>query len=424
MALIAGAVFLGACVPPAPPPPAAQAPSATRAASPVAPSKTDTSTVRVGVNFPRTGPIAALGGLGERALLLAVEEINSAGGIKSLGGRKIEPVFADNEGKPDLAISEQERLIQQEKVVATIGSMTSPTTLTATQVSERHGVPHVVPISTADDITQRGFKWTFRISAKSSEYAQGMLDFLLYLRDEERIPIQRVAVMHEDGDLGESIGAPFEKLASGAGLQMLDRIKYPAAASTDVGALLARVQSLNPDLVIHVGYPIDSALVWNTRRQMNLTRIPFIGVTSGVGTPDFMKAVGNDGAEGTIALSASSSDLRIPRLEGLMKAHQAKYGAPAENNGVHAYQAMWVLKHALETAGSVSPADIRGALVQLRLVEDVVLPQDAVQFDPEGQNHPAMVVLQLRGGRSTSIWPPKFASGKGEFGQFSSLKAR
>src|SRR5688500_1005998 len=79
------------------------------------------STVLVGVNIPRTGPVGPIGALIEPGIRLAVDEINAAGGIRSLGGARLDLRWADNQANPSLAASEEQRLIQQENVALVIG---------------------------------------------------------------------------------------------------------------------------------------------------------------------------------------------------------------------------------------------------------------------------------------------------------------
>jgi len=93
--------------------------------------------VRIGVVLPLSGQFALGGQNVKRGYDLAAEEINKAGGIKALGGAPIELVYADNQGKQEVAIGETERLIQDEKVAAIMGSWHSATTIAGTQAAER-----------------------------------------------------------------------------------------------------------------------------------------------------------------------------------------------------------------------------------------------------------------------------------------------
>src|SRR4030067_3664905 len=119
--------------------------------------------VRVGALYPLTGDLAKLGEENKDGLQLAIDEINAAGGIKSMGGAQIEMVWGDTTGKPEVGISEVERLAQQENVVAIIGAYQSAVTTPATQAAERLSVPFIVSMAVSDKITERGFKYTFRV---------------------------------------------------------------------------------------------------------------------------------------------------------------------------------------------------------------------------------------------------------------------
>src|ERR1700737_954095 len=93
--------------------------------------------VRIGVVVPLSGPFALGGQNVKRGYDMAVEDLNASGGIKALGGAQIELVYADNQGKQDVAIGETERLIQQEKVSAIMGSWHSPTPAPGPKSPER-----------------------------------------------------------------------------------------------------------------------------------------------------------------------------------------------------------------------------------------------------------------------------------------------
>ncbi len=101
--------------------------------------------VKVGVVLPLSGKLAETGADLKRGLEFAVEEINKAGGIKSLGGAKIVLVFGDSAGKPETGAAEAERLITEEKVVAMLGSYQSAVTKTVSEVCERYPCPDAQP---------------------------------------------------------------------------------------------------------------------------------------------------------------------------------------------------------------------------------------------------------------------------------------
>ena len=119
--------------------------------------------VKFGCVFPLTGPVAAYGEGYKRGVDTMVEYINETGGLKSLGGAKLEVVYGDNQMKPSVAASETERLIEQEKVVAVFGVPPSVTTLAASASAERLKTPFLDPTSFADQLCKRGFKYFFEL---------------------------------------------------------------------------------------------------------------------------------------------------------------------------------------------------------------------------------------------------------------------
>ena len=125
-------------------------------------------TIKIGAILAVTGPASFLGGPEARTLEMLVEQTNAAGGIKSLGGAKLEMLYADSESKPEKGVSEAERMINTEKVHLLTGCWNSAVTYPTTAVAERYGIPFVVPVSVADKITEQGFKTVFRIAAKDS----------------------------------------------------------------------------------------------------------------------------------------------------------------------------------------------------------------------------------------------------------------
>jgi len=149
--------------------------------------------VKIGNVEPLSGPSASVGQQGKNAREMAVEEINAAGGIKSLGGAKLELFYADSKSDPNVGVTETERLINTDKVHIVTGCWNSGVTYPATAVAERYGIPFVVPVSVRDTITERGFKYVFRIAAKDSWWTRDQFTFLKDMKDEFGTELKTVA---------------------------------------------------------------------------------------------------------------------------------------------------------------------------------------------------------------------------------------
>jgi branched-chain amino acid transport system substrate-binding protein len=379
--------------------------------------------VLVGVNIPRTGPLALMGALLEPSVRLAVDQINTAGGIKSLGGAPLELRWADNQASPSLSGSEEQRLIQQEHVVTVIGGGVSGAELTATQMAERLKVPHLISIATADELSERGFRYTFILSARAVDYARSYVNLLNYLKANRNIAVKRVVVLNENSALGSSVAKDLLPMAKDAGYEIAEQVEYPASTS-DVSSLLTRIRSAKPDVVLHIGYIGDSILIWNTRRQLGMEDVPFIGITSGIGSPAFMKAVGA-AANGALTLSQTNADLTADAVQNFVRSYQAKYNVPPENNGFFSYQSAYVVKAALEKAGSRDQEAIRQAFSTLQMRDNVVLPQETIRFNEAGVNvDTPVLLLQVRNGQLATVWPDNVATTAPDFSQFDKLRSR
>src|SRR5260370_19617671 len=189
------------------------------------------SKVRIGVVLPLSGQFAQGGQNVKRGYDLAVEDVNRAGGIKALGGAQIELVYADNQGKQEVAIGEAERLIQQEKVAAIMGAWHSPSTIAGTQAAERHKTPWVVEVASADIILERGFKYVTRVNVKASWYGEAPVDFLDYAKSTLKMKVERVAIMYTDDEWGRPSGAKGTKHAvTKGGQQIVEEIAYPSSS--------------------------------------------------------------------------------------------------------------------------------------------------------------------------------------------------
>jgi branched-chain amino acid transport system substrate-binding protein len=118
--------------------------------------------VKIGIMLPLSGGLAKLGESSKWADQFAVDEVNAEGGIKSLGGAKLELIIADTQGKPELGQTIAEQLIHRDKVDIILGCWNSAVTLPASATAERYKVPFLVQSSVNMQITDRGFKYVFR----------------------------------------------------------------------------------------------------------------------------------------------------------------------------------------------------------------------------------------------------------------------
>jgi branched-chain amino acid transport system substrate-binding protein len=163
--------------------------------------KTDEGPVKVGVVLPLTGPHAKFGEIEKNSFLLGLEQINANGGVK---GMPVELVFEDDGSKFDRGRAAAEKLIVQQRVIALTGGYSSSVSFAVASVAQRWGIPFLVTTGSADEITEQGWDYVFRICQPVSEYSKALIDFL-----QEVVKPQRVAIIYENSMFGQAAAKEF-----------------------------------------------------------------------------------------------------------------------------------------------------------------------------------------------------------------------
>jgi len=368
-------------------------------------------TIKIGVLFPLSGEMADGGGDNKRGVELATEEINAAGGIAALGGAKLELIFGDTQGVPDIGVQEAERLIKEEGVVALVGTWQSSVAKPATQVAEQLETPFIVNMAIADIITERGFRYTFRVCPKARFYGRDQVRFLTDLDDLAGYPVRRVALLYENTDFGTSTALAQKKALQEYGLELVAEVSYVAEGVTDLSSEVAQILAADPDAILEVTYLNDSILIARALADAG-AKLPVVDTAGGTVFPEYIEALGPL-AEGTLTIAEYSK--YAPGAKELSDRFRARFGVDITGNSAYAYQAMFVLKDALERAGAVDREKLREALATTDLPRgpQMILPAERLRFDADGQNEFAsLYVVQIQDGDWVPVWPAEFAVAK------------
>jgi len=374
--------------------------------------------VKIGAIYPLSGNSASAGNYEKMAMEMGADIINNGnaelakvlplakgGGLPGLKGAKIQMVFADNQGTPAAGQSQALRLITEEKVAALIGSYQSGITLTTSAVAEKYGIPFVNPESVAANLTERGFKWFFRVTPVAADFAKAYSAFL-----KEQIAagqkVNSIALVHENTEYGNSVASVIADAFAKDGLKVTMKVAY-SANSTDVQPQVLQLKEKNPDVAIFVSYTADAILYAKTMKELNWKPAILIADDGGFNDPAFVKAMGSV-TEGLISRSVFA-----PGKAGSVAAIcDALYKKKTNGDGLddvsaRALQAFFVLADAINRAGSTDPAKIRDALKATDIKPDqLVAGYDGVKFDAKGQNILAStLVTQIRKGQYVSVWP-------------------
>ena len=379
--------------------------------------------VKVGVMFPLTGNSAASGAEAKAAVEVAAAIINTGhpdlkgltvgttAGLPGLGGARIEPIYVDHRGDPSMAQSLALKLITGDKVAALFGAYQSSTAMTATAVAERYGVPFVVADSVAANITERGFKYTFRVTPIAANFADSYMRFLLDQKKAGR-RVQDVAIVNENTDYGSSVGDAIAAEAAKVGLPVSIRVPY-SANGADVSAQVLQLKAKNPSVALFVSYASDAILFLRTMKTLDYLPPMIIGDSAGFSDPAFLPTVGNL-SNGLVNRSVWSKGPPNSLSAAVNAIYQAKTGNEIGDVSGRSLQAFFVLADALNRAGSTDPAKLQAALRATDMPRAaMIIGYDGVKFDASGQNiESATYLTQLQGKAYVTIWPAGAAVAK------------
>lgn len=364
--------------------------------------------ILIGETHPLTGGLAREGNLGRMGVELAVNEINAGGGIQALGGARLKVLVLDNESKPPVAISTVEKL-KDAGVVAILGAYASGLTFVTTQEAEKYRIPHVVDVAIADAITARGFRYTFRAAPSAGMGAQHTVDYLGRLTGELKLALKSVVLIHEDGIFGKTTADTLQKLLPAAGFEVIERIPHSAATQSLANEVL-RIKAAKPDVVVPSTYYGPHSLLVRTMAEQKVDVAAILSVYGGAGSQHrFIKDVGRL-AEYLIDGNHWYNP-KHPRIKSVIAAFEKAYAQPFAYEWMLAYQATWILKDALERAASTDREEVREALAQTNL-RDQIVPYP-ITFNDKGQNpHARTLLMQVLKERIAVIYPPEFAEAR------------
>src|SRR6202158_3277465 len=254
--------------------------------------------VNIGALYPSTGSMAQIGQGCVAAAKLAVEMINDAGGIKSLGGAKLNLIVSDVQSDTTVTRTETDRLISGNKLSAIHGCFASALTLIASEVAERAKVAIITGSST--DQLNKGRNYTFTPFARASQFAKAQLQMSKLISDKPK-----VAVVFENTAFGTSTSNAMKDLAPGGGGEIVLSEPY-SAGFADAGPLINKVKASGADMLFSVSYLNDHILIVKTIKQTGL-KIALTGRSGGFVISDFYKGVGTL-AEGLLGVAHWNHD--------------------------------------------------------------------------------------------------------------------
>ena len=376
----------------------------------------------IGAIYPLTGNAAQIGADARAAIDTMLEIVNGAhnklpmlmgagGGLDRLGGAKLRVVYADHQNDPQKARAEAERLVTQDKVVALIGSYTSATAATISQVAERYEVPYLSMDNSSPSLHKRGLKWFFRTSPHDEMFTQAMFDFFTEVGRKTNHPVKTVALFYEDSIFGTDSSTVQRKLAADAKIAVAADIKY-RANSPSLSAEAQRLKAANADVLMPSSYTSDAILLMRSLSELGYRPAAVMAQAAGFQEQAFLTGAGPL-AEGVFSRSSFAGDALAsrPAIAPVTAMFRTRANKDLNDNTSRQIVAVQVLADAINRAGSAKPDDIRKALMSTNVPGDqTIMPWKGVRFDETGQNQDATpVIQQVVNGAFRTVYPAAVA---------------
>jgi branched-chain amino acid transport system substrate-binding protein len=362
------------------------------------------ATINIGVIQPLSGANAQSGVNCRNGIELVADEINAAGGIKALGGAKINLIVSDSTSNPTIAPSVAQRLIAQNDLSAVLGAYVSSLTLAISEVTARADVPFLT-MAFADEITGRGLESVFQVTAKASVLGRAQVNYTLAIAVAAGSKIEKIAIMYEDSAYGVAQSRGLRRAAKDANIDVVMDQPYPLGIN-DAAPLIDKLRASGAQAAFPLSYLNDSLFIIRSMRQQHIS-VPVIGGAAGYIIPDFEKGLG-EFAEDILSISPTNYDL----APALTDKFRERFGFFMVHEAIESAVTLDVLAQAIERAKWANPKAVTEALHGGRFDGGwtKAMPGGAIQFDQSGLNTLlAPIMVQWRKKELVTVWPKDFA---------------
>ncbi len=383
--------------------------------------------IKIGVVYDLTGPLAGGGSdLQYLGAKITIDHFIKLGGVE---GFKIEAIYADAQSKPDVAINEATRLIEQEKVDMVLGFYSSAQCVpVAAKVEQLKKFMWITTCISSAVLENRNLKYVFRAQPSGSQFGEMSMDFIeqnakdKFGKDPKDL---RVAIIHEDGAYGVDVSKGNEAGAKKAGFNIVLKEGY-AATAPDLSALVTKLKRARPDVIFHTGYNPDITLFHRQAREGGLKFSALIGHGAGYGVYTKLKeGLGKDVNYfynvDPISIWETNQKALDQKLLPFIKMVGEEYDKvkPSAIRSAHVGMAASntylffaeVLPNAIKKYGGIDPDALRKASLDVDLKEGGTMLGFGVKYAGEGspmagQNLRAFpVIAQYVDDKSYVVWP-------------------
>jgi branched-chain amino acid transport system substrate-binding protein len=308
--------------------------------------------ILVGEYGALTGGQATFGQSTHQAIMLAVDEINAAGGVNN---RKIRVITEDDQSKADEAANAVMKLISQNNVVAVLGEVASSSSLAAAPICQNNKVPMITPSSTNPEVTKKG-DYIFRMCFLDDYQGQAMARYI-----SQTLGLRRAAVLIDNkSDYSTGLAKFFSEAFVAAGGRIVATQSY-AQGDSDFRSQLTAIKAANPEVIFVPGYYNEIGQIAIQTRDLGM-RMPLAG-GDGWESPKLIE-IGGDALEGCFYSNHYFAGDPSPNVRNFVEKYKERYNATPDSLAALAYDAARVLADAMKRAGSTEGPALRDAIAQ------------------------------------------------------------
>lgn len=363
----------------------------------------DGDVIKIGSIHPLTGSMAYEGQAFVNSQKIAIDKINAEGGIN---GKMLELKAIDSLGTAGGAATAAQKLINM-NVCALTGTYTSGSAQVVSRTAEKFSVPFVVTVAASETLLTNGYKYSFRIQPSTVGFSSNFIEYIPYIKTDD---MKTVAIIYEDSNYGTGIAEYIKSRIDETGLEIIGMLPYSATAST-LSSEVTKLVSLDPDILIPVGYYSDQNMLAKELIDRKITFPAIIGVANGAFSDAKFTDTYGTAADGFFDINYRYNP-NSEETDYLLREYRERYGEEIPVCAIYGYESIMVIADALKRAGTTDHKALRDALADTNMTEHL-LPQEEIIFDEAGENiNSAGVLIQIQDGKQVIVFPKEYAEGE------------
>jgi branched-chain amino acid transport system substrate-binding protein len=335
-----------------------------------------------------TGTTATFGQSTDNAIKMAFDEINAAGGVL---GKKLKLFVEDDQSKPEEAATAATKLVNQNRVIALLGEVSSSRSLAAAPIAQAAQIPMVSPSSTNPRVTQVG-NFIFRVCFTDPFQGAVMAKFA-----HDTLKLKRLAILVDvRNDYSVGLQTFFRQHLKQLGGEVVAEQSY-SEGDSDFHAQLTQIKAANPEGIYVPGYYTEVGTIARQARELGIT-VPLLG-GDGWDSPKLWE-IGGEALNGCYLSNHYSTDDPSPVVQSFVAEYKKRYNQLPDALAALGYDAAKILVDAISRAGSTDGLKIRDALAMTKDFQGVT---GSITINSDRNAVKPAVILKVENGKFTLV---------------------